>query len=394
MTDDSDSDCSSSSYTETSVLLGYASRSDEADDVINKLGGQPDWMEGSKPASATLARCGACKDLMPLLLQLNGELPDRFPGHERRLYVFACRKKSCRRREGCVRVVRAVRDWGVEEVEEEKKIEEKKIGLGDALFGTSSMMKVDSKTNPFVASSDSKAVQPCQQPSLSKTFSQTLTLNETSAPKQPTPAEEEEEWPSSPSNLPQEYPTCYLSDADYETLEPSPSANKIPPQARLVDATDELPSALDREAFESTMDATFQKFADRIAQNPDQVLRYHFAGPPLLYSASDAVGRRLLATAATTVSGGGGGGGSKITTSTGFPACPRCAGSRCFELQLTPNAIVELEAGELGFEGMEWGTIIVAVCATDCVPHPSAKGEVYYLEEWAGVQWEELVNNK
>ncbi|RDA91305.1 hypothetical protein CP533_6316 [Ophiocordyceps camponoti-saundersi (nom. inval.)] len=393
MADDSDSDCSSSSYTETSVLLGYASRSDEADDVINKLGGQPDWMEGSKPPSATLARCGVCKDLMPLLLQINGELPDRFPGHERRLYVFACRKKSCRRGHGCVRVVRAVRDWGVEEVE--KVAEEKKIGLGDALFGTSSMTKMDSRTNPFVVSSDAKAVQPVQ-PSLSKTFAQSLSLHETTSPHPPkSESTEDEEWPSSPSKLPTAYPRCYLSDADYETLEPASSTTKIPPQARLVDATDELPSALDREAFESTMDATFQKFADRIAQNPDQVLRYHFAGQPLLYSDSDAVGRRLVANATTNVAAASGGVEKvAVVATTGFPACSRCAGPRCFELQLTPNAIVELEAGDLGFEGMEWGTIIVAVCAKDCLPHPSAQGEVYYLEEWAGVQWEELISRK
>ncbi|PFH63019.1 hypothetical protein XA68_10431 [Ophiocordyceps unilateralis] len=387
MADDYDSESSSGSYTETSVLLGYASRSDELD-TISKLGGQPDWLEGAQPASVTLARCGACQDIMVLLLQLNGELPERFPGHERRLYVFACRRKSCRRREGSVRVVRAVRAWGgakeeeeEEEEEEEAVVEMKKdrSGLGEALFGASTTVATDvASSNPFAVPSISA---PSTSSSLTKTFAQSLSLNNdkdevSSSSSTSFPPSSRPRFEAWPSQLPKPYPTYSLSDADYEILEPTTAA-KLPPQARLVDSSDELPSALDREAFESTMDATFQKFADRIAQNPDQVLRYHFAGLPLLYSDKDAVGRLLAG-----------------LNPPGFPACRHCAGPRCFELQLTPNAIVELEAGELGFDGMEWGTIIVAVCERDCVPNSSAEGEVQYLEEWAGVQWEELVNSK
>lgn len=61
-----------------------------------------------------------------------------------------------------------------------------------------------------------------------------------------------------------------------------------------------------------------------------------------------------------------------------------------FELQLTPHAITELEVDEMGMEGMEWGTVIVGVCGKDCVPNATGDGEVGYLEEWVGVQWEEL----
>jgi pre-rRNA-processing protein TSR4 len=39
---------------------------------------------------------------------------------------------------------------------------------------------------------------------------------------------------------------------------------------------------------------------------------------------------------------------------------------------------------------MEWGTVIVGVCERDCSPRHVGTGEVGYLEEWAGVQWEEL----
>jgi pre-rRNA-processing protein TSR4 len=58
---------------------------------------------------------------------------------------------------------------------------------------------------------------------------------------------------------------------------------------------------------------------------------------------------------------------------------------------LTPHAIVELEAEEEdgGLDGMEWVTIVVGVCANDCAGGV-IEGMVGYVEEWVGVQWEEV----
>lgn len=365
--------------------------------------GKQDWLDAENPPSAAFARCKACKDLMVLLLQLNGELPERFPGHERRLYVFACPRKTCRRKEGSIRVLRSVRVWEDEaaaqaealpeerETHEEPKPKNDGPGLGEALFGAKALggsaaggNPFSTNANPFSSSSGSSnpfssgpsssnpfASQPAKDTppapttqSLSKTFAETLSLN--APPSQPPPPQEP--WPETASQ-PKPYPVLYLADADFETLDPTPTA--IPANARIEDADAPEPSILDREAFESAMDAAFQKFADRLAQNPDQVIRYEFAGAPLLYSKTDAVGDRL--------SGKG-----------GIPGCANCGGRKVFEVQLTPNAIAELEADDLSLEGMEWGTIIVGVCEKDCVPRQTEKGQVGYLEEWAGVQWEEL----
>jgi pre-rRNA-processing protein TSR4 len=137
-----------------------------------------------------------------------------------------------------------------------------------------------------------------------------------------------------------------------------------------------------KDAFESTMDKAFQRFADRLSQNPEQVLRYEFAGQPLLYSKTDAVGRLLAAHQDAAV--------KTTAANSGMPRCANCGADRVFELQLTPYAIVELEAEELGLEGMEWGTIILGVCSKDCVQRGQHEAEVGYVEEWLGVQWEEL----
>jgi pre-rRNA-processing protein TSR4 len=148
-----------------------------------------------------------------------------------------------------------------------------------------------------------------------------------------------------------------------------------------------------KDTFESELDKAFMKFSTRLAHNPEQVLRYEFRGSPLLYSHVDAVGRRLHAhsdsngNARITTVGGGSSAGVNM------PRCEYCGSERVFELQLVPHAISMLEEGRegvgLGKEdaGMEWGTIILGVCARDCAP--LTLGQTGWREEWAGVQWEE-----
>lgn len=353
--------------------------------------------------------------MMALLLQLNGELPEKFPGHERRLYVFGCRRSTCRRKDGSIRAVRSIRVWK-EEVEaaaakkQEKEEEAKKkeaeastkasagSGLGEALFGATAFGSGSAGANPFASGGGgggsanpfasgggaSAASNPFGAPSapapakpveqtpaqLSKTFAETLSIN--APPTQPPPPPEP--WPDA-KELPAAYPTLYLADADFETLDPTP--NKIPTNARIETEDAPEPSIIDREAFESSMDSAFQKFADRLAQNPEQAIRYEFGGTPLLYSKTDAVGQKLSSSG-----------------DNGIPRCGSCGGGRVFEVQMTPHAITELEEGDLSLEGMEWGTVIVGVCDSDCTPRSTESGEVGYVEEWAGVQWEELVNRK
>ena len=157
-----------------------------------------------------------------------------------------------------------------------------------------------------------------------------------------------------------------------------------------IDTADSNNKDDEKDAFESTIDKSFQKFADRLAQNPDQVLRYDFNGTPLLYSKSDAVGQLIARPEHMS-------GNSKITTiprsdtATRIPRCPNCSAPRAFELQLVPHAIVELEREEEGLEGMEWGTILLYVCEKDCAARGTKEGEVSWVEEWTGVQWEEDV---
>lgn len=369
---------------------------------------------------------------MSLLLQLHADLPERFPAHDRRLHLFSCRRKTCRRKPGSVRVLRSSRldpsqpdalptakHSKPEPRTEPGPAAAKPSLLGNDLFGGGGSKPTGApgggaakgnpfalggsgagaKANPFALGAASElASKPAQRPSatneLAASFAEKARLAEPASTTNPTSATKSnskskpksdsppEPWPTDSSAL-RPYPHFHL-DADYEALGAEPAAPEQRVQVMEVEDGEGggglgggSSSNIVDDAAESSMDSTFQKFADRLAHNPEQVLRYEFEGRPLQYSKGDVVGKML--------GQGGAGAGRK----TGIPACEQCGGQRVFECQLTPQAIAELEEEEDGLEGMEWGTVIVGVCARDCLPEGTKAGSVGYVEEWAGVQWEE-----
>ncbi len=246
---------------------------------------------------------------------------------------------------------------------------------------------------------------PSAAPALHSTFASVLSLSPSSAPpqsKSTTP-----QVPSTTNDPPANpYPHFHL-DASYETLSPAPQITSAPQKPTLDEDPSTSKDSSEKEAFESRHDATFLRFADRLAENPEQVLRYEFDGMPLLYSREDGVGR-LFSPPSSSSSGPS----SHITatpnphkssgSSSNIPRCGNCNSERVFEVQLTPHAITELEGEDIemmGLEGMEWGTVILGVCRRDCVPMGAEvvegndgdgveKVRVGYVEEWIGVQWE------
>ena len=304
-----------------------------------------------------------------------------------------------------------------------------------------SALQISSNPDP-TAQSTSGSTPAAMKTATTPSYPPKTAINTTTAQSQP-----HEAWPPN-SAFPPPYPR-YPLEADYETLDRTPTNNTInnplsplsskTPPSSSSDAMqiDTATSAVDeKQTFESSLDRTFQRFADRLAQNPEQVLRYEFGGDPLLYAgAADEVGKLFVARAKKkkktekkkkAVAGrdrdrdcnGRAGGGDdddvddddddgREGAAVGIPACPNCNGPRVFEVQLTPYAIEKLEdatdadeiAGGKGggnggansaLDGMDWGTIIVGVCQADCRRAGVRIGQVDYLQEWVGVQWEEL----
>ena len=344
-----------------------------------------------------------------------------WPGNRSGSSAFSCRRKSCRRKEGSIRAVRGVKTSLDAQTAAESKDKKENatpappppkastLGLGEALFGVKPGTATTARANPFASASastnpfapKSASANPFAKPTappketkpeaqaevetLPETFAQKLSLNNTQAqhPAPPPP----EPWPAADApNQPSPFPVRWLADAEFEMLDPNPPA--LPEQATAImdmdtDTGTSGGGKEDKEIFESAHDSVFQKFADRIGQNPDQCIRYEFAGQPLLYSKSDAVGALLFT---------GAEGNAKVTTTgaKGIPRCGNCGAGRVFEVQLAPYAIEELETDEDGLDGMDWGTVIVGVCEKDCLERGLKEGEPSYVEEWAGVQWEEI----
>lgn len=307
-----------------------------------------------------------------------------------------------------VRIAKGASTKPVAKVVNEAKSETKPPppAIGASLFGVqptgSSTFANPFSSKPGNANPFSTSASPVQTtpevkveeapPALPETFASKLRLS--SPPPSPQPPRPFEPWPTE-SSFPTPFPHYHL-DAEYETLD-VPSAPQIPENARMDIDTERGESGRgkeDKEVFESSIDKTFQKFADRIGENAEQVLRYEFRGKPLLYSDHDSIGKMLVhhsengPSANTKVTTAGSKGGA------GFPRCPICGAERVFEVQLTPHAIIDLEAEDMTIDGMEWGTIIMAVCGKDCKPDDVSDGEVGYVEEWIGVQWEEIVSKK
>ncbi|EAU38307.1 conserved hypothetical protein [Aspergillus terreus NIH2624] len=410
-------------YTETGVLLGYASE-ELIEDSISHLGGWPTWIDDAAPPPGDFANCKVCNSPMTLLLQLHGDLPEHFPDDERRLYVFACPRKPCNRKPGSVRALRATRR--VKSQPAPKKEEPQptnnppqpqeqtpKPDLGASLFGANTLTgSVSANSNPFSSSSSPAAANsnpfaaPAPAPQtttpaassttsangLAESFADKVRVSappstpssgavpppESSGPHKPWPAQ---------SAFPDAYKQFYL-DAEYETLS-RPSTPTIPENVT-IDNSEEDGGASGgaelKDALESQLDKAFIKFSTRLAHNPEQILRYEFRGTPLLYSHNDVVGKRFhdaskapAAARVTTV---------KNAAAGNMPRCEYCGSERVFELQLVPHAISVLEEGREGMDaGMEWGTIILGVCNKDCAPQEV--GVTGWREEWAGVQWEE-----
>ena len=345
------------------------------------------WLDADDTPPASLAKCGVCNGLMSLLLQLNGDLPEHFPDDERRIYVQICRKKQCRRKLGSIQAFRAVKKHRTATPQTPSASAAPKTeDIGSRIFGAERLPK-SSNANPFAQSSGNtsngnpfpvlpalaaKSPQATAEESLSAKLSSELQISSNTAPEK-SELSVSEPWPEETS-FPKPFPHIFL-ESDYEYLIPETRELPIDTSSKVQYEEESSTSNKDqdKDIFESTMDKTFIKFSDRLAQNPEQVIRYEYKGSPLLYSDSDEVGKKLSVPS------------TKISTATEMPKCEACGSERVFEVQLVPGAIEVVEDSEAALEdGMDWGTIIVGACSKDC----GEVGRTTFQREWCGVQWE------
>lgn len=239
-----------------------------------------------------------------MLLQLNGDIPET--PHERVFYVWACKRKTCWRKKGTARAFRGVKcasrpkeeapAMKKEEPKMQPKEEKEPANAGGFLFGSPGIGKSTAGANPFSTGATNpfssnnpftpnnpfatlttpstptpKPKPETKTETMTKSFAETLKIGV----KLTSPTKEDplfygpaEPWPNP---LPHVYPSFHL-DAEYEQLETR--APELPQNVQIVDNDEynDLPMA-NTDAGETKTDKTFQKFADRVSQNPEQVLR-------------------------------------------------------------------------------------------------------------------------
>ncbi|CDK27620.1 unnamed protein product [Kuraishia capsulata CBS 1993] len=360
------------------------------------IGGEPLWLDSRSPPQEDLLLCKSCTSPMALLLQSYANLEATY--YDRVLYVFACKKPGCRRQNGSVRALRAVRkdpkamaSWQ-EQVEKKAPVEATRFDISKEIFGSSSNPFTSDTPNPFSSSANPFAQPEPKQESISEPKTETKETQSTA--KSDTPAKTYASVASSgvkPKPKPKPLSVKLPSHPGYILYMDAESLKRKPVEAPIgqidesaldteVEASNAQLNPLAKQMADMLDDSQFQKFSSKVAHNPHQVLRYDLGGKPLLYSSGDSVSKLFLDKKGRWRD-------EFLLARPGFNP----SGQRRFELQLMPKAIIDLESDlENIDEGMEWGTIVVCTDVEDTMPELD-ENHVGYVEEYCGVQWEEEV---
>ncbi|OCH91034.1 hypothetical protein OBBRIDRAFT_792748 [Obba rivulosa] len=422
-----------------------ADAADLRDAAVSRVGGHPAFLTSPPPVAD--AHCKNCSQPMELLVQVWCPLEDS--EHDRALYIWGCAQRACQRKEGSVRAYRGLRyneKYAAKLArrrEKQRREEEERAHAAEE----EERKKAAAKVNPFSmktsAASDPFDLGaqifggPAQEPEVPDETASDATSPPPSDPEDSASDSDEDgdasdseeletslaadtlessEWASAPA-----YAPLYLSTAA-EYLPPAPKP-KLPAGAEVVEEGDEPGKKKDGgwvlEGYENSLevDHAFERFAQRVAHEGAQCLRYDLGGTPLPF-ASDAIFDKLfpvpqglpppVTKAAFAVSRAP----RRTYTPDALPHCVHCGGPRVFECQLMPNLInvlarpgaertAEAERkketdeerraavmralkgeGEGEGTGMEWGTCMVFTCKGDCAGERGTWREEVVLVQW------------
>ncbi len=408
---DGEDDYPSNSRTESTVYLGFAdldvSIPGNEEPTINDtfIGNKPIWLNNTPPKDSNLLKCPICNDKMGLFLQAYSPLDDiKYDEFiSRVLYIFGCLKHSCFRKskngKSCFRVIKGIyKDLKAEieyENEQKQKIKkQKEQELRNASLGNDIFNSTDN-SNPF--DGDGNTTNPFASitfPALPGSSSNSNNNSEkvkTKGPSYAAIASSKEskvtESEATESKLESKLDVETIVDLDLPTLpgyfigvsKEVLKKPKIPDNFKYTIDTEieeeETTSSSNKKdnigsLYEGTnIDSSFQHFLEIVSSDPEQVLRYNRGGRPLLYSSKGEIYHMF----------------------NGHKELPQ---GRIFELQLMPYLISIFEDSktekEILEQGMEWGTLIVTTAADDTNVVLDEKTQVGYVEEWIGVQWEDL----
>ncbi|CAO3586806.1 unnamed protein product [Absidia cylindrospora] len=355
---------------------------------------------------------------MYLLCQTYVPLPDSV--YHRVIYIWACNRRSCMRKEGSFSVVRShlvdedyLRAQQQKEAQKKKREEQKKAssgfgtpqgfqlgdlwggdksfgatttGFGSTGFGTTSP-KPNTNNNTETLAARLGKLHLKDQPSSS---------NSPKAAASTKPPVDTTDLPSFPGEYLYITPEDMDKNGENGDIDMSRYQEYLDQEADLLndatlhggDGEDGEGGTWASEQYEKQqlprgVDKQFKKFMDRVKCEPSQCIRYEWSGSPLLYH-QELEGKRQ-----------------------GGP-CSACGGPRVYEMQLMPNVLSTLPTSEYATNqqqqskatssgtaaskldslniGMEFGTVLIYVCKNDC--HPGDTHDATFVLESAIVQYE------
>ncbi|XP_027577144.1 programmed cell death protein 2 isoform X1 [Pipra filicauda] len=338
----------------------------------SKVGGRPAWLgEAGLPGPAAL-RCGRCQRPCAFLLQLYAPLPGRSDAFHRTLFVFACRGPACYRGSGPrgpFRVFRNQLPRRNDTYPEEPPPEEPPPGPAPAppgrLSGGAALCRVCGCPGP-------RCCGRCRRAAYCGPEHQALDWrrgHRRSCGQHPAGDDSVDAIPEHNEFLFPEYEILIEPEEpefpDDSTIDPGDEqvaveTSKDPKEQEELEATGsagETLQSLDEETLEALAkreteeDKIFQMFKEKVAAEPEQIIRYCRGGEGPIWVS-----------------------GENRPEEKDIPNC-LCGAKRIFEFQIMPQLLNYLQVDSLG-ESIDWGTLVVYTCANNC------GGAHEYLEEF------------
>lgn len=349
------------SKTNREVVLGFLEEAESwqllSNQFPSKVGGRPAWLSQADLPTVSELQCEKCKLPTVFLLQVYAPITEYDRSFHRTLFVFCCKTPACYTRNDntCFKVYRCQlprkNDFYPFDPPPEEKPEQ--------LVNEHQVLDSGLKLCRLCGCLGQKACSRCHSVTYCCKEHQTIDWKNRHKKECNIESSQSSEEPSSflfpewelvtdPEELPAKDEELHEAHSlDQESM------------ACLNNGLED--SELESMALHETQDSkVFQKFKKRIANEPQQVLRYCKEGSPLWVSAEH------------------------VPREEDVPECP-CGAKRVFEFQIMPQLLNHLKVDTTD-ASIDWGTVAIYTCADSCDQGTKYPAEFIWKQDFSGDQ--------
>ncbi|XP_036402090.1 programmed cell death protein 2 [Megalops cyprinoides] len=355
---------SSTGKAETGIVLGFLEEAEswqlQSAQFPSKVGGKPAWLSQLDLPSPKQIECETCHQPLAFLLQVYAPIVGQDRSFHRTLFVFCCKTPTCYSHNDsrCFKVFRSQLprrndfypyDPPPDESTGENENDSDVLQSGVKLCRVCGCLGPKSCSRCHIANYCSKEHQVIDWKAGHK--------SECSSNGASNPAGSvgqgflfpEYELVTEPEELPEKEQPRGADEAQ-TNLDCSSSAADVLQEEELEEMA----------MHETEENKVFQKFKERTAPEPHQVLRYCRRGPPLWVSAKGIPNAEVI------------------------PCCP-CGAKRIFEFQVMPQLLNHLKV-DSPQASIDWGTLAVYTCEDSCDQGHRYSPEFIWKQDFTGEQ--------